>query len=301
MDKIGRILKGIGGFYYVDTGDQVVECRARGKFRKLGISPLAGDRVHISVTDGGSGYLMEIEPRKNKLIRPPVANLDALVIVASQAAPVTDPFLIDRVSAIAVSQGIAPMIAVNKCDLDPGDALAQLYRKAGFPVFHVSGETGEGVEALAQSLRGHFSAFTGNSGVGKSTLLNRIRPDLGLKTGSINDKIGRGRHTTRQVEIVPIGEDTWIADTPGFSSFDTELMDLKGKEELQHLFPEFQEYLDDCEFLGCAHVKDRGCAVRAAVEAGRISPSRYESYVKLYESAKEIPAWERRKESEIHE
>jgi len=295
MNKTGRILKGIGGFYYVDTGDEIVECRARGKFRKLGISPLAGDIAEISISSDGSGYIMELAERKNKLIRPPVVNLDMLVVVASQASPVTDTFLIDRVMAIAVSQDITPIVAVNKCDLDSGELLAEIYKKAGFAVFRVSAETGEGVEELFAQLNGKFSAFTGNSGVGKSTLLNRIKPGLGLKTGEINNKIGRGRHTTRQVEIIRIEENTWIADTPGFSAFDTGRMDVADKETLQFLFPEFKPYIDSCEFQGCSHLKDKGCAVRKALENGEIAPSRMESYEKLYEIMKEIPEWEQRR------
>lgn len=295
MDMTGRILKGIGGFYYVDTGEKIVECRARGKFRKLGISPLAGDWADITVSPDGSGYLMELHPRKNKLIRPPVANLDMLVIVASQAAPVTDTFLIDRVTAIAVSQQITPVIVVNKCDLASGEELERIYKKVGFPVFCVSANTGEGTDELLCALRGKFSAFTGNSGVGKSTLLNRIKPDLELKTGEINDKIGRGRHTTRQVEIIRIEENTWIADTPGFSAFDTGRMEITDKEKLQYLFPEFEKYIDDCAFQGCAHLKDKGCAVRSALERGEISESRMDSYERLYEIIKEIPEWEQRR------
>ena len=295
MNKTGRILKGIGGFYYVDTGEKIVECRARGKFRKLGISPLAGDWADISVSQDGSGYLMELHPRKNKLIRPPVANLDMLVIVASQAAPVTDAFLIDRVCAIAVSQDITPVIVINKCDLESGESLAVIYKNAGFPVFCVSANTGEGTDELLSFLRGKFSAFTGNSGVGKSTLLNRIKPDLELKTGEINDKIGRGRHTTRQVEIIKVEENTWIADTPGFSAFDTGRMEITDKDKLQYLFPEFQKYLHDCAFQGCAHLKDKGCAVQAAFERGEIAKSRMESYERLYEVMKEIPEWEQKR------
>ncbi len=292
MNNEGRILKGIGGFYYVDIGDRVIECRARGKFRKLGITPVAGDIVEISVSQDDSGYIMNILPRKNKLIRPAVANLDVLVVVVSQAPPITDTFLIDRVTAIAVSQGITPIIAINKCDLNSGDSLSKIYSDTGFKVVKVSAHTGTGIDELLECLRGKLSAFTGNSGVGKSTLLNRIKPQLQLKTGDINDKIGRGRHTTRQVEIVPVAENTWIADTPGFSAFDTERMDITDKDKLQFLFPEFREYIEFCEFKGCSHIGDKGCAVRNAMEQGKICPSRMESYEKLYQTLKDIPVWD---------
>lgn len=290
----GRIIKGIGGFYYVDAGNQLIECRARGKFRKLGIRPMVGDLVTFRLQDDLHGYLQEILPRKNELIRPPIANLDALVIVASQAPPVTDLFLIDRVSAIATMMGIEVIVAINKCDTDAGDTIYDTYRKVGFPTLRVSGKTGEGIEELLALLRGKLSAFTGNSGVGKSTMLNAIAPEFQLETGEINDKIGRGRHTTRHVEIYKIGDATWIADTPGFSSFDTERMELVAAEDLERAFPEFFPFRESCEFIGCAHCNDRGCAVCAAAARGEIPMSRLCSYQKLYESLREIKPWEKR-------
>lgn len=293
-EKTGRIVKGIGGFYYVDTGEKLVECRARGKFRKLGIRPMVGDLVTLSLQDELHGYLQEILPRKNELIRPPIANLDALVIVASQAPPVTDLFLIDRVSAIAMMMNIEVIIAINKCDFDMGDTIYDTYRKVGFPTLRVSGKTGEGIAELLALLSGKLSAFTGNSGVGKSTMLNAIAPEFQLETGELNDKIGRGRHTTRHVEIYKIGDGTWIADTPGFSSFDTERMELVAAEDLERAFPEFSPYREACEFIGCAHCNDRGCAVCAAAERGEIPKSRLLSYQKLHESLREIKPWEKR-------
>lgn len=293
-EAVGRIVKGIGGFYYVDIGDALIACRARGKFRKLGISPMVGDRARFSSPDGENGYLLELLPRKNALIRPPIANLDVLVIVASQAPPVTDLFLIDRVSAVAHAMGIEVVIAVNKCDMDAGDQIIETYRAVGFPTLRVSGRTGEGVSELLEILRGKLSAFTGNSGVGKSTILNAIAPEFALATGALNDKIGRGRHTTRHVEIFKIGAETWIADTPGFSSFDTERMELIAPEGLERAFPEFEPYREQCEFIGCAHCNDRGCAVCAAAQEGKIPPSRLESYQKLYENLRERKPWEKR-------
>ena len=291
MEQEGRIIKGIGGFYYVDTGERVVECRARGKFRKMGIVPLVGDWAEISLSPDGSGYLMNLAPRKNFLNRPAVANLDCLVIVASEAAPITDPFLIDKVSVLAVSQSIAPILVVNKCDVHSGESLRAIYGKAGFPVLCVSAQTGENVDALREMLNGKLSAFTGNSGVGKSTLLNAIAPGAGLETGSINDKIGRGRHTTRQVELIALDAHTWIADTPGFSAFELDRSQLE-PERLPECFPEFVPYLGQCDFQGCAHLKDRGCAVRAAGEQGKIAPSRLESYEKILHTLQEMPEWQ---------
>lgn len=290
----GRIIKGIGGFYYIDTSGKTVECRARGKFRKMGIKPVVGDLVTLTLQDENHGYLQEILPRKNELIRPPISNLDTLVIVVSLASPVTDVFLIDRVSAIATLMGIEVIIAINKCDENTGDELYDIYSKVGFKTLRVSAKSGEGIDELLKCLAGKFSAFTGNSGVGKSTMLNAIEPRFELETGDLNDKIGRGRHTTRHVEIFRIAEDTFIADTPGFSSFDTERMELTTPSDLERAFPEFAKYIDKCEFIGCTHRGDRGCAVCEAAEKGEISKSRMDSYSRLYESLKEIKPWEKR-------
>ena len=224
-----------------------------------------------------------------------VANLDLIVIVATEASPKTDPFLIDKVIAIAENKGIEPCVVLNKCDLDPSDTLYRTYQKVGIPVFRVSAQTGEGLAALRAYLQGKAAAFAGNSGVGKSSLLNCLIPDFGAETGAISDRIGRGKHTTRHVELVPY-QGGYIADTPGFSSFDTEQMDLVLREDLQYAFREFEPYLMQCQFTGCAHVKEKGCAIRAAVAAGEIPQSRYDSYVKLYESVKDLKEWKIGKE-----
>lgn len=289
----GIILKGIGGFYYVDTADGLIECKARGRFRKTVGKPIVGDRVTLEVQpEDGTGYLLDIAPRKNTLVRPAVANLDLLVAVASAAPPVTDPFLIDKVTAIAVHKGIDALVVINKTDSDPGDELFDIYCRSGIEALRVSARTGEGIDALRERLRGRVAAFAGNSGVGKSSVLNRIDPQFSAEVGAISDRIGRGKHTTRHVELHPIGNGGYIADTPGFSSFETEQMDLVLAEDLQYAFPEFAPYLGQCRFTGCAHVKEKGCAVRAAVEAGEIAPSRHASYVKLYESVKDLKEWE---------
>lgn len=285
------ILKGIGGFYYVRTDSGLIECKARGKFRKKSEKPVIGDCVSVEVQDDGTGYMMSIEPRKNQLMRPAVANIDQLVVVCSAAPPKTETLLIDKVTAIAAHKEMETLIVINKCDLDPGDKLYEIYTKAGFPVFRVSAETGEGVEELREALRGKVSAFAGNSGVGKSSLLNSIDAQFQMKTGTISPKTERGRHTTRHVELVELAGGGFIADTPGFSAFDTERMDLILKDDLQFAFREFEPYINQCQFTGCAHVKEKGCAIRAAVAEGVISEERHESYCKLYESVKDIKEW----------
>lgn len=292
--QTGRILRSISGFYDVQTPAGIINCRARGILRKEGSSPLTGDMVEISV-ERGKGMVESILPRKNSFVRPAVANMDALVVFAANVNPVTEPFLIDRVAAIAGDQEVPVYLCVNKCDLDPALDLVRIYEKAGFSVICTSAETGEGVEALRQLLQGKLTAFTGNSGVGKSSILNRLCPELRLPTGEVSEKLGRGRHTTRHVELYSLGEDTYVADTPGFSSFDTDQMDVILKENLQYAFPDFGKFIGQCRFDNCAHRKEPGCAVRAALEAGEIEPTRYDSYLRLYEKASQINLWELKK------
>ncbi len=292
----GIILKALSGFYYVDDGTgTLTACRGRGKLRHEKLTPLVGDRVSFTPLDNGQGALDAILPRKNEFYRPAVANIDQLVIIAAQATPVTDPFLIDRVIAIAEGRGCESIVCINKCDLAPGEDLARIYEKAGFPTLRVSAETGEGMDRLRELIAGKVSAFTGNSGVGKSSILNALEPGIALKTGGVSEKLGRGRHTTRHVELFRLSCGGIVADTPGFSSFDVDKMELCRKEELAGRFREFAPYVDQCRFQDCAHVKEKGCAVLAAVKAGEIAKSRHESYVRLYEQAKQIPDWERDK------
>ena len=289
----GRIQRALSGFYYVKCADgQLYTCKARGKFRREGISPLVGDDVEFCEVLGGEGRIDEILPRRNSFDRPSVANIDQMVIVCSQAIPKTDPYLVDRMTAIAALKGCDVLICINKCDLDPADALREYYENAGFRTVSVSAETGEGIEALRAQLVGRLSAVTGNSGVGKSSILNALAPSMSLKTGEVSQALGRGRHTTRHIELYALGGGTYIGDTPGFSSFDTERMDLVRKEELQDVFPEFAPYIGRCQFPDCAHRKEPNCAVRAALESGEIEQTRYDSYVRLYELAKEIKEWE---------
>lgn len=287
----GIILKGIGGFYYVDTAEGLIECKARGKFRLKTGKPVIGDRVEIEIQPDGTGYMMSIAERRNQLMRPAVANLDQLVVVCAAAPPRTDPFLIDKVTAIAEHKEMDVLIVINKTDIDSGDELFRVYTQAGFTVLRVSAETGAGVDELKAHLKGKTSAFAGNSGVGKSSLLNRIDSRFALKVGAISQKIERGRHTTRHVELMKLEDGGYIADTPGFSAFNLEQMDLVLKNDLQYTFREFAPYLNQCRFTGCAHVKEKGCAVIAAVEAGKISKERHESYCRLYDSVKDIKEW----------
>lgn len=291
MTMEGLIVKALSGFYYVQTADSLLECKARGRIRKESQFPLVGDRVTISV-ENGKGMVESILPRKNSFIRPAVANLDALVVLASNVNPITELFLIDRITAIAGNQNVPVILCVNKCDLDAGADLTRIYRAAGYHVIQTSAETGEGVEELRQELSGKVVAFTGNSGVGKSSILNCLEPSFAIRVGEVSEKLGRGRHTTRHVELYPLPNGTYVADTPGFSSFDTERMDLVLKENLQYAFADFAPYLGGCQYTDCAHLKEPGCAVRSALEAGAIMPSRYDSYVRLYEKAKEIKLWE---------
>lgn len=295
MEQIqGVIIKALSGFYYVSVDDQIYECRARGKFRKTGESPLVGDKVSILPEGGRNGTVVGILPRSNHFLRPAVANLDALVILASCSIPVTDPFLIDRMTAIAIRQGVSPMVCVNKSDLCAPGPLADIYRAAGFPVVCTSAETGEGIDELWALIRGKTVAFTGNSGVGKSAILSRLCPSREIETGEVSQKLGRGRHTTRHVELYPLGEGTYAADTPGFSSFDLELMDAIPKEELESLFPDFRPYLGCCRFPDCSHRKEPDCGILDAVKAGKICPSRHKSYLRLYEAALLLKPWEQK-------
>lgn len=288
----GVIIKALSGFYYVKTESGTVECRARGRFRLDGSSPLVGDRVEISLDANGKGRVDKLLPRKNFFIRPAVANIDLLIAVASEVNPVTDPFLIDRVTAFAEHMGCEVLICINKSDAARVSRLRDIYATSGYRVIETSAVTGEGVEELRGCIAGKVCAFSGNSGVGKSSLLNALEPGLGLETGVVSEKLGRGRHTTRHVEIFPAGG-AFVADTPGFASFDMEQLPPIPKEELQLCFPEFGPYIGKCRFDDCAHLKEPGCAVREAMDEGKINASRHLSYARLYEISAKYKEWEK--------
>ena len=289
--QTGRIIRSLSGFYDVQLPDGVVTCRGRGVLRKEHVTPLTGDMVEVTL-EHGKGMVEAVLPRKNSFVRPAVANVDALAIFAANVNPVTEPFLIDRVAAIAGDQNVQCLIVINKSDLDPAEQLRGIYEKAGFPVILTSAKTGEGLDMLKTYLRGKLTAFTGNSGIGKSSVLNCLCPELMLATGEVSEKLGRGRHTTRHVELYTLGEDTYVMDTPGFSSFDTDQMDIILKENLQYAFPDFGPYVGRCQFADCSHRREPGCAVREKVESGQIGHSRYESYLRLYEKSAQIKQWE---------
>ncbi len=295
MNKLdGIIIKGIGGFYYVEAAGEIYECKARGVFRKSGIKPLAGDRVSISINDNAENTIDEIYERKTVLPRPPVANVDRLFIVSSVCEPKPVFLIIDRLTALATNKGIEPVVVFTKNDLDSADEYVDVYRKAGIKTFAVSCVSGEGVEAVKEELKNHISAFCGNTGVGKSSLLNAIDPELALKTGEISDKLGRGRHTTRHSELFKV-DGGYVADTPGFSSFETEETELILKDDLPYAFKEFEPFLGQCKFTSCLHMKDKGCRIVQAVEEGEIPVSRHESYCSMMEQAKSIKEWELKK------
>lgn len=288
----GVIVKALSGFYYVQTDERLLECKARGRFRLDGTSPLVGDRVECSLDAHGKGRIDRVFERRNFFIRPAVANVDALVFVAANTNPVTDPFLIDRVSVIAESAGCELIVCINKTDVDPADELYGIFTAAGFTVVRTSVPDGTGIDALRREIAGKICAFTGNSGVGKSSIMNALSPGLNIKTAEVSEKLGRGKHTTRHVELFDIGGGTYAADTPGFASFDIEMMEIIPKEQLQFDFVEFAPYIGGCRFNNCAHLKEPGCAVTQAVADGKIMPSRYRSYERLYALSAQHKSWE---------
>lgn len=288
----GTIVKALSGFYYVSCNEQVYECKARGKFRLDGTSPLVGDRVSFTVDGNEKGFIEKVFDRKNSFIRPAVANIDSLVFVAANTNPITDPFLIDRVSVIAEEAACELVVCINKIDIDPADELYDIYTRSGFKTLRTSAQTGEGISQLKAELSGKICAFTGNSGVGKSSILNSIVPSFNIEVAEVSAKLGRGKHTTRHVELYDIGNGTFIADTPGFASFEIEMMQTIEKQELQHDFREFKKYIGECRFNDCAHLKEPGCAITEALQRGDIMLSRYQSYKRLYELSAQNNFWE---------
>ena len=282
----GRIEKALSGFYYVNTGTEVLQCRARGKFRKEGMSPLVGDWVEVQELGGGEGLVQRIEPRRSQFQRPAAANVDQLVVIASAAIPVTDPYLIDRISAIAVLKGCQVLVVLNKCDLDPADDLYEIYSASAIPVLRASAVTGEGIAALHQALRGKLSVLTGNSGVGKSSLLNAL---LGLQkeilTNDVSDNSGLGQHTTTAARLYHFPHGGDVIDSPGVREFG--LWHLE-PEQITQGFVEFHDYLGLCKYRDCKHDTDPGCAIREAVEEGKIAETRFENYHRILESMAQV-------------
>ena len=287
----GIIIKGIGGFYYIEANGDIYECKARGAFRKKKISPLAGDNVTITVRENGENTIDDILERKNFLVRPPVANVDTLVIVSSVKEPVPSTLVIDRLTAIAVSKNIKPCVVFSKSDLGDTKELEEIYKKAGLDVCSVCCKTGEGIEKVKEMIKGGITVFTGNTGVGKSSLLNCIDSRFSIETGEVSSKLGRGRHTTRDVTLHKVN-DFYVADTPGFSSLDIESGELIMKDDLPYCFPEFSEYLGKCRFSSCTHTVDKGCKILDALEKGEIHESRHLSYVTMFNEVKNIKEWQ---------
>lgn len=288
----GIIVKALSGFYYVKTDEKtIVECKARGVFRKKEFAPLVGDNVEISITDENRGVIEKITPRLNSLIRPPVANIDRLFIVVSTVSPSPNFFVIDKMTVLAEENKIEPIIVINKSDLSDPTELLETYQKCGFKTFVVSAKSNEGVEQLFPLFKDKLSVFCGNSGVGKSSLLNAIDDRFEISTAEISEKLGRGRHTTRHVELYN-AHGGLIADTPGFSSIDMERTAIIKKDRLQYCFSEFSPFLGECKFTSCSHTKEKGCAVLEAVENSVIPLSRIESYRRLYEEASKYKEWE---------
>lgn len=286
----GRIIRQTGGFYYVDDGQQVVECRARGLFRKAGTTPLVGDIAEVEITDNNKGFLLEIKPRKNSMVRPPVANVDRILLILSVVDPQPNLLIVDKMLAIAEHKGIDAAIVVTKADLADATKLCELYRSAGYEVVCLN-SLADYPQAVIPMIKDKFCVLTGNTGVGKSTLLNALSPELELKTGETSRKLGRGRHTTRVTEMFELCGGV-IADTPGFSSLETMLLEIIKKDSLELCFREFEPYLGKCRFTGCSHTKEKGCAVLQALAEGKIAQSRHESYVEMYEEAKQLKDWE---------
>lgn len=293
METKGIILKGIGGFYYVETEEGVFECKAKGKFRKERIVPLAGDRVVVTLRESQENTIDKIFERKNKLIRPPVANLDKLMIIVSVASPLPNPLIIDKLTVISQRVNILPVIVITKADLDEEKAkeLFEIYSSTGYSTYVFSSVDKRNIKEISSEFKNCITALTGNSGAGKSTLLNCIDGNLNLSTGEISNKLGRGRHTTRQAEIFHVA-DGLVIDSAGFSSIEFSKDNLLLASELQHCFNEFEEHIPNCRFNGCTHINTKDCAVIEAVEKGIISQSRYESYISIYNELKDIKSWQ---------
>lgn len=283
----GIIVKSIGGLYFTESSDNVYECKARGVFRNKGIAPCVGDRAVFE-----DGVITEILPRKNYLIRPPLSNLDQLIFVVSVAEPSPNMLLLDKFIAVAEYQNIEPVIVITKTDIEDCSRIVSIYEKTGISIYTIDYNSDNPAEKIRVLLKDKISAFTGNSGVGKSTLLNEVCGDFNIPTGEISKKLGRGKHTTRHAELYKLPWGGYIADTPGFSTFETNKYNIIRKEDLADCFREFRQYEGDCRFRDCSHTTEKGCRIIEAVENGEIPQSRHESYCSMYDEAKQIREWE---------
>lgn len=286
----GIIVKGIGGFYYVKTENGIFECRARGLFREENLVPLVGDRVKIRISpEDNTGYIKEIKPRESQLLRPPVANITQTIIIMSIKEPNINLWLLDRFLVMAEFEGLNIHVCINKVDLERGDKVKEInniYSKAGYSIINTSIIDNKGIDELREKLKNNITVFAGPSGVGKSSLLNKIHPGLNLKTGDISRKTTRGKHTTRHVELIEIDSNSYVLDSPGFSSLD--LSFIEREEELGFYFKEIKEYSGDCKFISCVHYKEPDCEVKRQLEKGNISNSRYENYLNFLDEIKSI-------------
>lgn len=294
----GRIISGVGGLYTVRLPDRDIQCRARGSFRHSKITPLVGDFVRIGIDERGDAVIDEICERKNSLIRPPLANIDYVFVTMAASSPKPMLDMTDKLCAILEHNYITPVIVVGKCELDREVAtqIKDIYTRAGYSVFILSCVTGEGIDELKRfvdnNLSGKLSAFAGASGVGKSTLLNRLFPTLELGTGEISHKVGRGKHTTRTVNLFEVcGDGGFLADTPGFSMLDFDRFDFFELENLPNVFPEIHECVGMCKYTKCTHTKEEGCEVLRKIKCGEMAKSRHESYVELFGILKSKPRW----------
>lgn len=287
----GLVTRSLGGFYNVTSGGAVYESKPRGLFRKKKTIITVGDRVTFTPQENDLAIIEQLHPRRNLFVRPPISNLDRLFIVIAAAEPAPDLFFADKLTVIAHHAKVEPIIVINKSDLGDTVAIADIYRQAGFPVILANGKTGEGTQEILRLAQEGISALAGFSGVGKSSLLSHLLPQQ-LETGEVSHKLGRGRHTTRHVELFAVGNG-FFADTPGFSSLELTEQSTLRLPDLAAAFPEFSPYLDDCRFTNCAHLKEKGCAILNAVQSGAIAPSRHTSYCQLYEQLKAIPEWQK--------
>lgn len=288
----GIIVKALSGFYYVKDNENIIEARASGLFRKKKESPLVGDEVEYDLLENNKGYITAISGRKNSLVRPPVANIDNLFIISCAKCPKPNLAIIDRLIAVCEKSNIEPIILFNKSDLEDMSPYVKIYTDAGYKSLALSCKENEGIDNVSELIRGKISVFCGNSGVGKSSLLNLLDDRFNIATGEISEKLGRGRHTTRHTQFYIFSDDTMVADSPGFSSIETEKMTVIKKDEAELCFREFEKYLGKCKFTGCSHTKEKGCKIIEAVEKGEIHKSRFDSYVAIYEEAKQLKEWE---------